>query len=150
MCTPLDTCSSATGPEVIRSTQSTFIPGRNILEELHWKKLDGVLFKIYFKKAYDEFNWSFIQQALRTKGFPPLWCAWVARFVQGGRVRIRGNDDIGHYFQTLKGLRQGDPLYPMLCNIVADILDIFIARAKEDGQVGGLIPQLVEGGVSIL
>jgi hypothetical protein len=27
---------------------------------------------------------------------------------------------------------------------------ILIARAKEDGQVGGLIPHLVEGGVSIL
>jgi ABC-type proline/glycine betaine transport system ATPase subunit len=30
------------------------------------------------------------------------------------------------------------------------MLDILIARAKEDGQVDGLIPHLVEGGVSIL
>jgi hypothetical protein len=70
--------------------------------------------------------------------------------VQGGSVGIRVNDDIGHYFQTLKGLRQGDPLSPILFNIVADMLAIVIARAKEDGQVGGLIPHLVEGGVSIL
>jgi hypothetical protein len=49
-----------------------------------------------------------------------------------------------------KGLRQGDPLYPMLFNIVADMLAILIERAKEDGQVGGLIPHLVEGGLSIL
>jgi hypothetical protein len=40
------------------------------------------------------------------KGFPPLWCDWVARFVQGGSVGIRVNDDIGHYFQNVKGLRQ--------------------------------------------
>jgi hypothetical protein len=33
----------------------------------------------------------------------------------------------------------------MLFNIVADMLAILIARAKEDGQVGGLIPHLVEG-----
>jgi hypothetical protein len=65
-------------------------------------------------------------------------------------VGVRVNDDIGHYFQTLKGLRQGDPLSPMLFNIVADMLAILIARAKEDGQVSGLIPHLVEGGVSIL
>ena len=38
----------------------------------------------------------------------------------------------------------------MLFNIVVDMLAILIARAKEDGQVGGLIPHLVEGGVSIL
>jgi hypothetical protein len=30
------------------------------------------------------------------------------------------------------------------------MLAILIARTKEDGQVGGLIPHLVEGGVSIL
>ena len=30
------------------------------------------------------------------------------------------------------------------------MLAILIARAKEDGQVGGLIPHLVDGGVSIL
>jgi hypothetical protein len=84
------------------------------------------------------------------KGFLPLWCEWVARFIQGGSVGIRVNDDICHYFQTLKGLRQGDPLSPMLFNIVADMLAILIARAKENGQVGGLIQHHVEGGVSIL
>ena len=30
------------------------------------------------------------------------------------------------------------------------MLAVLIARAKEDGQVGGLMPHLVEGGVSIL
>jgi hypothetical protein len=84
------------------------------------------------------------------QGFPTEVVSMVAQFVQRGSVGIRVNDDIGHYFQTLKGLREGDPLSPMLFNIVADILAILIARAKEDGQVGGLIPHRVEGGVSIL
>jgi hypothetical protein len=84
------------------------------------------------------------------KGFPPQWCEWIARFVQGGSVGIKVNDDIRHYFQTLKGLRQGDPLSPILFNIVADMLAILIAREKEDGQIGGLVPHLVDGGISIL
>jgi hypothetical protein len=37
----------------------------------------------------------------------------------------------------------------MLFDIVVDMLAILIAWAKEDGQVGGLIPHLMEG-VSIL
>jgi hypothetical protein len=112
--------------------------------------MDGVLFKIDFEKAYDKVRCDFLQQALRMKGFPPIWCDWIARFVQGGSIGIRVNDDIGHYFPTLNGLRQGDPLSPILFNIVAYMLAILIARAKEDGQVGGLIPHLVDGGISIL
>jgi hypothetical protein len=50
--------------KVVRPTQTAFMPGRHILEgvvvlhemihELHRKKLDGVLLKIDFKKAYDK------------------------------------------------------------------------------------------------
>ena len=39
---------------------------------------------------------------------------------------------------------------PLLFNIVADMLTVLIGRAKENGQVDGLVPHLVHGGVSIL
>ena len=60
------------------------------------------------------------------------------------------NDGIGHYFQTLKGFRKGDLLCPILFNIVVDMLDVLIARAKEDDQVGALIPSLIDRVVSML
>jgi hypothetical protein len=47
-------------------------------------------------------------------------------------------------------LRQGDPLSPILFNVVVDMLAILINRAKADGQVDGLVPHLVDGGLSIL
>jgi mannosylglycoprotein endo-beta-mannosidase len=60
------------------------MPGRHILEgvvllhesihELHRRKLDGVLFKIDFEKAYDKVKWHFLQQVLRMKGFDAVWC----------------------------------------------------------------------------
>jgi hypothetical protein len=84
------------------------------------------------------------------KGFSDEWCALIHCFVSGGSVAIKVNDDIGHYFQTLKRLRQGDPLSPMLFNIVADMLAVMIERAKSDGQIEGVIPHLVDGGLSIL
>jgi uncharacterized membrane protein YebE (DUF533 family) len=49
-----------------------------------------------------------------------------------------------------KGQRQGNPLSPMLFNIVDDMLAIMIERAKSDGQIEGVIPHLVDGGLSIL
>ena len=57
---------------------------------------------------------------------------------------------VGKYFQTRKGLRQGDPLSPILFNIVADMLAIIIEHAKIDGQIEGVVPHLVDGGLSIL
>jgi hypothetical protein len=47
-------------------------------------------------------------------------------------------------------LRQGDPLSPLLFNIVANMLAILTERAKVDGQIEGVIPHLVDGGLSIL
>jgi hypothetical protein len=120
------------------------------IHEINRKKMDGVLFKIDFEKAYDKVKWSFHQQVLRMKGFDPKCCEFIKQFIQRGSVGIRVNDDIGHNFQTRKGLRQGDPLSPILFNIVADMLAILIARAKEAGQIGGLLSHLVDGGISIL
>uniref|UniRef100_A0A453KG56 Reverse transcriptase domain-containing protein n=1 Tax=Aegilops tauschii subsp. strangulata TaxID=200361 RepID=A0A453KG56_AEGTS len=131
---------------------------RNILEgvvvlhetlyEIHTKKLDGVVFKVDFEKAYDKVKC--LQQALRMEGFDQSWRNQADSFTQKESVGIKVNDDIGHYFQTHKGLRQGDPMSPILFNIVVDMLTILIGRAKDDGQVGGLVPHLVDGGVSIL
>jgi hypothetical protein len=38
----------------------------------------------------------------------------------------------------------------MLFNIVANMLAILIERAKVEGQIEGVVPHLVDGGLSIL
>jgi len=117
---------------------------------MHRKKLSGVIFKIDFEKAYDKVKWPFLFQTLRMKGFSPKWISWVKSFISGGSVAVNVNNDIGHLFQTKKGLRQGDPLSPLLFNIVADMLSVLIKRAKEHGQVSGVVPHLIDEGLSIL
>jgi hypothetical protein len=57
---------------------------------------------------------------------------------------------VGKNFQTKKGLRQGDPLSPLLFNIVVDMLAILINRAELDGQIDRVVPHLVDDGLSIL
>ena len=128
---------------VVRPYQTTFMQGRNILDgvvilhetvhEMHRKNMSGVVFKVDFEKAYDKVKWSFLQQALSMKGFFEKWHKWIQIFVTGGSVAIKVNDDIGHYFQTKKGLRQGDPMSPVLFNIVTGMLAILIDRAKQNG-----------------
>ena len=72
------------------------------VHELHRKKLNGVILKIDFEKAYDKVKWSFIQQTLRMKGFSAEWRALINSFVSGGSVAIKVNDDTGRYFQMKK------------------------------------------------
>jgi hypothetical protein len=67
------------------------------------------------------------------KGFSGKWCHWISQILSKGSVGVKVNGNIGQYFQTKKGLRQGDLLSPLLFNLVADMLSILINRAKEDG-----------------
>jgi hypothetical protein len=118
--------------------------------ELHRKKLDGVILKIDFEKVCDKVKWSFVKQMLQMKGFSPKWCQWIDTIIKGGHVGIKINDLVGPKFQTMKGLRQEDSLSPLLFNIVVDMLTILIKRAKAEGQIDGMVPHLVDDGLSIL
>jgi hypothetical protein len=70
--------------------------------------------------------------------------------VTKGSVCVQVNDDLGHFFQTGKGLRQGDPVSPILFNMVVDVLAVLIERAKSQGFLNGVVPHLVEDGMSVL
>jgi hypothetical protein len=52
--------------------------------------------------------------------------------------------------QPNRGLIQGDLMSPILFNIVADMLALLINRAKADGKIRGVVPHLVDDGLSIL
>jgi hypothetical protein len=58
-------------------------------------------------------------------------------------VAIRVNNDIGPYFCTHQGLRQGDPLSLLLFDLAADALAIMIKRAIDSGILKGLASRLV-------
>ena len=103
--------------KMIGPSQTAFIPGRYIMEgvvmlhetihELHRKKQDGVILKLDFEKAYDKLKWPFIQQVLGMKRFSPIWFEWISKVMCRGSVALKVNDNISHYFQTRKGVRQG-------------------------------------------
>ena len=47
-------------------------------------------------------------------------------------MAVKVNDQLGDYFQTKKGVRQGDLLSPILFNLVVDMFAVLIKRAKAD------------------
>jgi hypothetical protein len=70
--------------------------------------------------------------------------------ISKGSVCVQINDELGHFFQTRIGLRAGDPLSPIHFNLVVDMLAVLIERAKNQGFIDGLVPHLVDDGLSIL
>jgi hypothetical protein len=67
-----------------------------------------------------------------------------------GTVAIKVNEGVGPYFQSCKGVRQGDPLSPLLFNFVVDCLTRLVIRAQQNNLITGLISDLIDGGVTIL
>jgi predicted phosphoadenosine phosphosulfate sulfurtransferase len=74
----------------------TFIRGRYIIDgavmlheivhELSRKKMDGVVLKIDFEKAYDSINWDFIEEVMERKGFNTQLKSWIMSTIKGGCV----------------------------------------------------------------
>jgi hypothetical protein len=70
-------------------------------------------------------------------GFSNTWCNWIEAFTQNGHVGIKINDQIRENFKTKKGSRQGDPLSPILFNIIVDMLSMIIKDQKIVGKLRG-------------
>lgn len=70
--------------------------------------------------------------------------------MQGGRVGINLNGVRGEFFRTYRGLRQSHPLSPILFNLVVDALATMLESARDAGEIKGLVPHLVNGGLTHL
>ena len=141
--------------------QSAFIQGRYILDgalvfhevlhEVKSKNLKAVFLKIDLHKAYDTVSWPFLREVLLRKGFDERWVSRVMQLVSSGHTAVNINGEIGPYFATFCGVRQGDPFSPFLFNMVVDALASILDKAKAAGHILGITPHVVEGGgVSLL
>ena len=51
---------------------------------------------------------------------------------------VKVNENLGKYFPTHKGLRQGDSLSPLNFDLAADALAIMLDNARKNGLVKGV------------
>jgi hypothetical protein len=145
---------------IICPNQIAFIKGRFILDrvlalheiihEVKRQKSSCVLLKLDFKKAYDRVNWEFHTEVLRCKGFDPGVVHRLNQLVEGGQTAISINGEVGPFFRYKQGVRQGDPLSPLLFNFMAEALSIILTKAWEAEHIAGVVPHLIPGGISHL
>lgn len=109
-----------------------------------------MILKLDFEKAYDKVNWNLLFEYMEMRGFDKKWRDWITQVVTGGTMSVKLNDKIGSYIKSYKGVRQGDPLSPILFNFAADCLTKMVENAQDRGLVTGLVDHIVPNGVAIL
>jgi hypothetical protein len=63
---------------------------------------------------------------------------------------VKMNDTLGNYFLSYNGVRQGDPLSPLLFNFAADVLSRMVNIAQDNMLVIGLAENIIDHRVAIL
>jgi hypothetical protein len=71
----------------------------------------------------------------------------VRCLVKGGSVGINLNGEESSYFKPGKGRRQGDPISPLLFNLVGDALTKMWRKTARYGHIKGLLTDFREGGI---
>jgi hypothetical protein len=72
------------------------------------------------------------------------------QLVAGGQTAISINGEVGPFFRNKRGVRQGDPLSPLLFNFIGEALSGILSAASRAGHIHGVVPHLLDGGISHL
>ncbi|MCH87417.1 LINE-1 reverse transcriptase like, partial [Trifolium medium] len=126
---------------LIPKTQTAFLKGRQLVEGvvvvnevIDYAKKSGkecVILKVDFEKAYDSVDWSFLDFMLQKFGFCEKWRAWMRAYVCAGNMFVLVNGSPTEEINIKRGLKQGDPLAPLLFLLVAEGLGSLMRRAVE-------------------
>ncbi|XP_074318879.1 uncharacterized protein LOC141655711 [Silene latifolia] len=129
-------------PDIIHENQGAFIKGRSIIENvlicqdiIHLYSRKAVtprcLFKIDLQKAYDTVEWDFVEQMLHGLKFPSHFIQLVMQCVRSTSFTLSLNGNNFGYFKGQKGLRQGDPISPLIFIICMEYLTRLIKFATD-------------------
>src|SRR6266540_1493574 len=128
---------------MVSQNQGAFIRGRCIhdnfilvqqtLRLLHRQGDPRILLKLDISKAFDSVSWALILEVLTRLGFGLTWRNMVCNLLSSATTRVLLNGNPGEVIKHHRGLRQGDPISPMLFIIVMDTLNNLFMKASSTG-----------------
>ncbi|WMV58251.1 hypothetical protein MTR67_051636 [Solanum verrucosum] len=131
--------------------QMAFLKGRQIMDAALIvnelvdsrvkQKIPGILCKLDIEKAYDHVNWAFLLKVLKDMGFGRKWLNWIKFCISTVKFSLIINGNSEGFFQSQRGLRQGDPLSPFLFLLAMEGLNHMIRKANVNGWIKGFKAQ---------
>ena len=133
-------------PELIVPHQTSFVPGRHIVDNIiiaqevvhSMRRKIGkrglMAIKVDLEKAYDRLNWSFIFETLQLTGLPIQLSRLIIECVNSASMNILWNGEVTEEFFSGRGIRQGDPLSPYIFVLCIERLSHGISQAVGDGS----------------
>ena len=118
-----------------RSIHDNFMYVRNLARRFHRNKSPTLLFKLDIKKAFDSVRWDYLMDLLRHHNFPSRFRDWISALLSTASSRVLLNGVPGDPISHGCGLRQGDPLSPLLFVLAIDPLHHILAKATEQGKL---------------
>ncbi|XP_058783724.1 uncharacterized protein LOC131658449 [Vicia villosa] len=119
-------------PFLISKEQRGFIQGRhihdfiglaseafNLLDSKAW--CGNVTLKVDIAKAFDTLDWSFRMKVLHKFDFNGKFCLWIDKILKSAHLSVNINEVLYGYSNCSRGVRQEDPLSPLLFCLVEEL-----------------------------
>ena len=102
----------------------------------------GILLNLGQEKAFDRVDRHFLSNTLSRFGFGETFCRWISLLCCGASMQVIVNGFLTESIPLLRGVRQGDPLSPLLYVLC---MEVFAVNLRRDPHIEGFLVPSASG-----
>ncbi|CAH9079933.1 unnamed protein product, partial [Cuscuta epithymum] len=132
-------------PGLINEAQGAFVDGRLMFDNIflaqelvrgyNRKRISPrCMIMVDLRKAYDTISWDFLRNVLLGLGFPATFVGWIMECVSTASFSVSLNGSLYGFFKGKRGIRQGDPMSPLLFVLCLEYFSRLLTMRTKQGS----------------